>query len=172
MTSLSRGVCSTAVLQLLPFIPILKLFQVCIVVGVDSEHSSPGSLDPYPSGSAMGFINYASTDPACIKSVFSTFMEYLPYIMLVETLILVVVEKFTFKIPRIAQKVERFYQNIVEQVRLTSATSALHVATEAPYFFLETAFGGICRGRAGPSVNFSGQKLLIFVLPTTLSKEL
>ena len=90
---------------------------MCIVVGVDAEHSNPGTLDPYPSGSAMGFINYASTDPACIKSVFSPFMEYLPYIMLVQTLILVVVEKFTFKIPRIAQKVERFYQNIVEQVR-------------------------------------------------------
>ena len=86
------------------------------MVGVESEHSNPGTLDPYPSGSAMGFINYASTDPACIQAVFTPFMEYLPYIMLVQTLILVVVEKFTFKIPRIAQKVERFYQNIVEQV--------------------------------------------------------
>ena len=85
-------------------------------MGVAGEDSKPGSLDPYPSGSAMGFINYASTDPACIKSVFSPFMEYLPYIMLVQTLVLVVVEKFTFKIPRIAQKVERFYQNIVEKV--------------------------------------------------------
>jgi hypothetical protein len=37
----------------------------------------------------MGFINYASTDPECIKAVFSSFMEYLPYIMLVQTLILV-----------------------------------------------------------------------------------
>ena len=29
--------------------------------------------------------------------------------------VLVIVEKFTFKIPRIAQKVERFYKNIVEE---------------------------------------------------------
>ena len=28
--------------------------------------------------------------------------------------VLVIVEKFTFRIPRIAQKVERFYKNIVE----------------------------------------------------------
>ena len=47
--------------------------------------------------------------------VFSPFMEYLPYIMLLQTLVLVVIEKFTFKIPRIAQKVERFYKNIVEE---------------------------------------------------------
>ena len=42
-------------------------------------------------------------------------MEYLPYIMLLQTLLLVVVEKFTFKIPVITQKVERFYKNIVEE---------------------------------------------------------
>ena len=29
--------------------------------------------------------------------------------------VLVVIEKFNFKIPRIAQKVERFYKNIVEE---------------------------------------------------------
>ena len=42
-------------------------------------------------------------------------MEYMPYILLLQTLVLIIVEKFTFKIPRIAQKVERFYQNIVEE---------------------------------------------------------
>lgn len=42
-------------------------------------------------------------------------MEHMPYIILLQTLVLIVVEKFTFKIPRIAQKVERFYQNIVEE---------------------------------------------------------
>ena len=42
-------------------------------------------------------------------------MEYLPYILLLQTLLLVVVEKFTFRIPVIAQKVERFYKNIVEE---------------------------------------------------------
>ena len=42
-------------------------------------------------------------------------MEYLPYIMLLQTFLLVVVDKFTFKIPFIAQRVERFYTNIVEE---------------------------------------------------------
>ena len=35
--------------------------------------------------------------------------------LLLQTLLLVIVEKFSFKIPRIAQKVERFYKNIVEE---------------------------------------------------------
>ena len=38
-----------------------------------------------------------------------------PIIMSFFFSVLVIVEKFTFKIPRIAQKVERFYKNIVEE---------------------------------------------------------
>ena len=60
-------------------------------------------------------INYANTESNCIKAVFTTFVEYLPYIMLLQTLVLVICEKFTFRIPRIAQRVERFYKNIVEE---------------------------------------------------------
>ena len=60
-------------------------------------------------------LNYASTDPLCIRAVFSYFMEYMPYIILLQTLFLIVVEKFSFKIPKVFQKVERFYTNIVEE---------------------------------------------------------
>ena len=86
---------------------------MCIIIGVENDTST--GLGPYVSGGTLGMINYAQTDEACIREVFSPFMEYLPYIMLLQTLLLVVVEKFTFKIPRIAQKVERFYKNIVEE---------------------------------------------------------
>ena len=65
-----------------------------------ANDSSPGTLDPYPAGSAIGFINYASTDEGCIRKVFTPFMEHMPFILLLETLVLVIVEKFTFKIPR------------------------------------------------------------------------
>jgi hypothetical protein len=65
-----------------------------------ANDSSPGTLDPYPAGSALGFINYASTDESCIRQVFTPFMEHLPFILLLQTLFLVIVEKFTFKIPR------------------------------------------------------------------------
>ena len=60
-------------------------------------------------------IEACFSDQSCISAVFTPFMEYMPYILLLQTLVLIIVEKFTFKIPRIAQKVERFYQNIVEE---------------------------------------------------------
>ena len=72
-------------------------------------------LGPYPSGGTLGLINFANTESRCITQVFNKFIEYLPYIMLFQTLILVFAEKFTFQIPRIAQRVERFYKNIVEE---------------------------------------------------------
>ena len=77
-------------------------------------NSSNRDLGPYSAGGTLGMISYAQTDQKCINAVYSPFMEYLPYILLLQTLLLLVVEKFTFKIPRIAQKVERFYTNIVE----------------------------------------------------------
>lgn len=87
---------------------------MCILIGVEYGNLSVKDLGPYASGGTLGILNYAQTEKACIHEVFSPFMEYLPYILLLETLFLIVVEKFTFKIPRIAQKVERFYANIVE----------------------------------------------------------
>lgn len=88
---------------------------MCILIGVRHNNETLEDLGPYAGGGTIGMINYAQTDQRCIREVFTPFMEYLPYLMLLQTLILIVVEKFTFKIPRIAQKVERFYANIVEQ---------------------------------------------------------
>ena len=85
----------------------------CIVIGV--QNSSSTRLGPYFQGGGEGMRSYAQTEQKCIEAVFTPFMEYLPYIMLLQTILLVIVEKFTFKIPRIAQKVERFYTHIVEE---------------------------------------------------------
>ena len=82
----------------------------CIILAV--EMSGNKTL---PSGGTLGLINFANTESKCITQVFNRFIEYLPYIMLFQTLILVFAEKFTFRIPRIAQRVERFYKNIVEE---------------------------------------------------------
>jgi hypothetical protein len=69
-------------------------------------------------------------------------MEYMPYILLLQTLVLIIVEKFTFKIPRIAQKVERFYQNIVEEslfgkdpVKIRKRASLLCVVSQRSILF-------------------------------------
>ena len=82
----------------------------CIIIAV--EMSGNKTL---PSGGTLGLINFANTERKCITKVFNRFIEYLPYIMLFQTLILVIAEKFTFRIPRIAQRAERFYKNIVEE---------------------------------------------------------
>ena len=78
----------------------------CVLLAVNSTLDSDQPLGPYPPGGTIGLVNYAQTRDECISTVFNTlFSEYLPYVMLVQTIILVIVEKFTFKIPRIAQKV-------------------------------------------------------------------
>ena len=72
-------------------------------------------------------INFANTESQCITQVINKFIEYLPYIMLFQTLILVIAEKFTFRIPRIAQRVERFYKNIVEESLFGKGKLAYHI---------------------------------------------
>ena len=87
----------------------------CIILAVEvNGNKTINDLGPYPSGGTLGLLNFANTESKCIKAVFNPFMEYLPYIMLLQTLLLVMTEKFTFRIPRIAQPVERFYKNIGE----------------------------------------------------------
>ena len=89
---------------------------VCIILAVEVDgNKTINDLGPYVGGGTLGMINYANTDSKCIKAVFNTFVEYMPYIMLLQTLVLVITEKFTFRIPRIAQRVERFYKNIVDE---------------------------------------------------------
>ncbi len=83
---------------------------LCVLVAVEVNGTRVVDLGPYPSGGTLGALSYASTEEQCIRAVFSVFLEYLPYIMLLQTLILVVVEKFTFRVPRVAQRVERFYK--------------------------------------------------------------
>lgn len=85
----------------------------CMIVGV--ENATQASLGPYPAGGTLGLINYAQTEQKCIDAALSPFRQHLPFIMLMQTLVLLIVEKFTFKIPHIAQKVERFYKNIVDE---------------------------------------------------------
>ena len=87
----------------------------CILLTVNSTLNPDDPLGPYPPGGTVAMVNYAQTTRECITTVFTFFGEYLPYVMLFQTIILVIVEKFTFKIPRIAQKVERFYRNIVDE---------------------------------------------------------
>ena len=85
-----------------------------MILAVEHQNLTVDDLGPYVSGGTLGILTYANTDANCINAVFNKFLEYLPYIMLGQTLILIITEKFTFRIPRIAQRVERFYKVISE----------------------------------------------------------
>ena len=78
---------------------------VCVIIGIENNGTvaDGGHLGPYPSGGTLGLLSYAQTHQDCIESVFSPFMEYLPYILLLQTIVLVIVEKFTFKVNVINQ---------------------------------------------------------------------
>lgn len=73
-----------------------------------------GTLYPYPSSIGSSLVNFAQHNDGCISTVQSPFMSYLPFIMLLQVFILIITEKISFRIPRLAQNVERFYENVVE----------------------------------------------------------
>ena len=84
------------------------------VTNTNKSITSFGNLSPYPSGAAISMVNYAQMNYECIRKVYTLFAEYLPYVMLIQTVALLIVEKFTFKFPKITQTIERFYTNIVQ----------------------------------------------------------
>ena len=123
----------------------------CIIIGVtndvgnittEEDVSDGGPLGPYPSGGTFGMLHYAQTHHSCVRAVFSAFGEYLPYWMLLQTLLLIVVEKFTFKIPKIGQKIERFYTNIVQESLFGKDPDAAEDMTDP-----KTSTGAISRQR-------------------------
>ena len=72
-------------------------FSECILIGI--ENGTRGSLLPYAEGGTLGMLGYAETEQGCIRAVFSPFMEYLPYIMLMQTLgIKIVVTLYNIKL--------------------------------------------------------------------------
>ena len=90
----------------------------CMIIGVSNSNTSItrlGELLPYPNAAGIGMVNYAQMNHICIGNVYTLFAQYLPYLLLIQTLSLVVIEKFTFKYPKITQRMERFYTNIVQE---------------------------------------------------------
>ena len=87
-----------------------------LFVGVQYNGSSNSlALDPYPGAGTIGMLTYAQNEGGCIREILPLFMDYLPFILLLQVISLVVVEKFTFRLPQVGQKVERFHKIIVEE---------------------------------------------------------
>ena len=60
-------------------------------------------------------VNYANFHQSCIDSALTTFMQYLPFVLLLQAVSIILIEKLLMKFPRVAGKIERFYNTIVEE---------------------------------------------------------
>eukprot|EP00092_Neocalanus_flemingeri_P032028 GFUD01034810.1.p1 GENE.GFUD01034810.1~~GFUD01034810.1.p1 ORF type:complete len:905 (+),score=215.05 GFUD01034810.1:108-2822(+) len=87
----------------------------CIVTGVKSTNDTDKDLGPYPSGATLSMVNYANFNQECVDSAMTPFMQYLPFILLLEAVSIILIEKMLMKFPRVAGKIERFYGSIVEE---------------------------------------------------------
>ena len=71
-------------------------------------------LGPYPGGSAWSMVDYGNQNRICRNASMTLFMQYLPFLMLVQAMLIILVKKFLTKFPKISGKVERFYYTVVE----------------------------------------------------------
>ena len=71
-------------------------------------------MGPYPFTGALAFVSYANFDMTCINSAMSTFLQYLPFVLVLQACLLILLEKAATKIPIIAGQMERFYTTVVE----------------------------------------------------------
>ena len=60
-------------------------------------------------------VNYANFNQACVDTAMTPFMQYLPFILLLQAVSVIMIEKMLMKFPRVAGKIERFYGSIVEE---------------------------------------------------------
>ena len=51
----------------------------------------------------------------CAEAALTLFMQYLPFVFLLQAAAIILIEKMLFKIPRVSGKIERFYGAIVEE---------------------------------------------------------
>ena len=90
---------------------------ICMIHGL--KDSSNGTkyedLGPYPSGATLSIINYANFNQNCVDKAMTPFMQYLPFILFIEAVIVIIIEKMLMNFPRVSQKIERFYGLIVEE---------------------------------------------------------
>ena len=80
-----------------------------------SHNASTKDLGPYPSGSTNTLIQYANHHQGCADSALTVFMQYLPFVLLLQAVSIILVEKMLMKFPRVSGKIERFYGTIVEE---------------------------------------------------------
>lgn len=84
------------------------------IPGVKHNTSQDEDLGPYPSGSTNQLVTYANHNKACSEAALTEFLQYLPFVLLLQAVAIILVEKMLTKFPRISGKIERFYGAVVE----------------------------------------------------------
>jgi hypothetical protein len=54
---------------------------------VTSQNHSLKDLGPYPSGGTITMVNYANFNKKCVDSALTMFMQYSPFLLLMEVMI-------------------------------------------------------------------------------------
>ena len=66
-------------------------------------------------GAFTTLVNYANFHPTCTGAALTMFLQYLPFILLLQAIAIILAEKMLMKFPRVSGKIERFYGAIVEE---------------------------------------------------------
>ena len=96
---------------------MINVYQIKIfnfLLGVKSANDTDKDLGPYPNGATLTMVNYANFNQKCADATLTSFMQYMGFILLVQAIIIILIEKVLIKFLRIAGKIERFYGTIVE----------------------------------------------------------
>ena len=90
---------------------------ICVITGLREENgtSSFDNLGPYPAGGTVSLVNYANFNQECVNTAMTGFMQYIPFVLLLQAVAVIIVEKMMMSFPRVSQKIERFYGVIVEE---------------------------------------------------------
>ena len=89
---------------------------ICVIAGLKEVNgTSLDNLGPYPAGGTLSIVNFANFNQKCVDVAMTGFMQYLPFVLFLEAVAVIIVEKMMMSFPRVSQKIERFYGVIVEE---------------------------------------------------------
>lgn len=88
---------------------------ILLYSGVKSINGTEKDLGPYPGGATLSMVNYAQFYEGCIDAAMSMFLQHLPFIIIVQAISIIFIEKMLLKIPKVSGRIERFYATLVEE---------------------------------------------------------
>ena len=67
---------------------------ICVLTGLREQNGTRlDNLGPYPSGGTISIVNYANFNQECVNAAMTGFMQYIPFILLLQAVAVIIVEK-------------------------------------------------------------------------------